>query len=436
MDPRPPADGPTATVRASSVDVRLASMVRRFSRRARVLVVDDGDTGRQLLRAVLVSAGIDVVEAASGEEALRIARAESPDLVLLDVVLPGMDGFAVCEGLAKDPATADIPVIFLSARSTSSDRVRGLELGAVDYVTKPFSRAEVLARVRTHLELRMLSRSLQEVNRELLRNQRRLEEDLRAAAIIQRTLIPGDDLPSRFDELDLAWVFRPSDAVGGDVFHVHRLDSDHLGIWIVDVSGHGVPAAMVTVSVAQRLTPQAGGFLKDRILDPPYYRLPGPAELLRRVDDDFPVERYDKYFTMAYLLLDLRRGILRHARAGHPSPVLVRREGGTELLEEGGTIIGVGGELSFEEGEKRLEPGDRIFLFTDGLHEHPDPSGARYGTDRLHAAIEAGRTRPLPDACGALVEDVERFAAGRPADDDLTVLALEYRGPSARRSRA
>jgi sigma-B regulation protein RsbU (phosphoserine phosphatase) len=273
---------------------------------------------------------------------------------------------------------------------------------------------------------------LHETNRQLLRNQRRLEEDLKAAAVIQASLLPPAALRDRFEEVEFAWAFRPCQQIGGDVFHVQRLDPDHLGISIVDVAGHGVPAAMITVSVSQCLNPTGGGLLKDNTPDPPHYRLPGPAEVLRRLDAEFPVERFDKYFTMAYLLLDTRTGRLRYSRAAHPCPVLSRAGGGTELLEEGGTIIGLGGEVPYEEGSTVLRPGDRVYLFTDGIPEHPDPAGERYGSARLRRTLEEMASRPIAEACDGVLTDVHRHSAGLPADDDITIVGLEYRGPATK----
>ena len=239
-----------------------------------ILVVDDTEAYRQLLQLMLAEEKYGVLEAEDGVQALAVAADGSPDLILLDVMMPQKDGYQVCAELKANPRTREIPVIFLSAKAEPEDKVKGLELGAVDFITKPFSRGEILARVRMQLEIRRLSQSLQAMNVELLRRQDRQQEDLRAAANIQRSLIPSEDLKTRFEELELAWQFLPCESVGGDVFNLHRLDRDHVGLFVVDVSGHGVPSAMVTVSVAQMLSPQVGQLLKMKTADPPYYRLP------------------------------------------------------------------------------------------------------------------------------------------------------------------
>lgn len=392
-------------------------------RAARVLVVDDAPMNRKLLTAILDREGCQVLQASDGETALNLARTESPDLVLLDIMMPGMDGYAVCESLQGDELTADIPIIFLSALSETADKVRGLELGAVDYVTKPFDRGEVLARVRSQLRIQRLTASLREANRELIAAGKELQRDIAAAADIQGALIPR----VRPDNaaVDLAWRFVPCSTVGGDIFNVVKLDEDHLGIYMIDVSGHGVPAAMVTVSVSQTLSPH-GGLLTETTPDGVVVR--SPADVMRALDDEYPMERFDKYFTMFYMVLDTRSGEIRYCNAAHPAPTLRRADGEVEYLSEGGTIVGLSGVMPFDEGRVQLHRGDRLFLFTDGIAEF---SGADedYGEERLEE--ELLRDVPGDDVqsvCDRIVEALDTFGEGGPANDDITLLGMEYRG--------
>jgi sigma-B regulation protein RsbU (phosphoserine phosphatase) len=305
----------------------------------KVLIVDDSVDNRRLLVRTLQKSGFELAEAANGKEALSRTREFYPDLILLDIMMPELDGYQVCETLKSDPDTADIPVIFLSAKTETQDKIKGLEIGGVDYITKPFDRGEVLARVRTQLKLRSLMK-------EILEKQKRLDEDLRAAAAIQASLLP-QQLPE-LDGFACAWKFVPCDLMGGDIFNILPLDEEHLAIYMVDVSGHGVPAAMVTVSVSQMLQAH-GGCLKRKIDVPPYYKIASPQKVLQALDREYPLERFNKYFTIVYLIVDVVRGRVVYSNAGHPAPLLLHGDGRLDSLDKGGTIIGLNGLVPFEQ---------------------------------------------------------------------------------------
>jgi sigma-B regulation protein RsbU (phosphoserine phosphatase) len=255
-------------------------------------------------------------------------------------MMPKKDGYQVCEELKRNDRSAHIPIIFLSAKSQVEDKIRGLDLGGADYVTKPFDRGEVLARVRTQLNIAWLTKEIMNANKELLRKQKRLDEDLEAAAGIQQSLLPQESPDMK--NVAVAWRFMPCESIGGDIFNVVQLDETHLAIYMLDVSGHGVPSALVTVSVSQMLQTHRGLLLKKSIKPPPYYEIRSPAEVLNLLDQEYPIERFNKYFTISYLILDLKEGLIRYSNAAHPSPILLHMDGTLELLAEGGTIIGMG----------------------------------------------------------------------------------------------
>lgn len=391
----------------------------------KILIVDDSIDNRRLLVRTLQKDGYDLAEAADGREALAQTREFLPDLILLDIVMPELDGYQVCSTLKSDPTTADIPVIFLSAKTEIQDKIKGLEIGGVDYITKPFDRGEVLARVRTQLKLRSLMK-------EILEKQRHLDEDLKAAAAIQVSLLP-QNLPE-LDHLRLAWKFVPCEQTGGDIFNVLRLDEDHLAFYMVDVSGHGVPAAMITVSVSQMLQP-LGGCVKKKISEPPYYEITSPREVLQTLDQEYPFERFNKYFTIVYLIVDSSRGRAVYSNAGHPPPLLLHRDGRVDVLDKGGTIIGLNGLVPFEEGEIQLEPEDKIFLFTDGLVEFESPRGEAFGLQRFQTVLQQVAGQPISRVVDSTYEAIRTFGGNAPVLDDMTLLGCEYLGPRQRPAR-
>lgn len=400
----------------------------------KILIIDDNDINRQVLMGILRKEGYALLQASDGAQALATAEREHPDLVLLDIMMPLMDGYEVCARLKKDPRTEDIPVIFLSALTETSNKVKGLDLGAVDYITKPFDQAEVLARVRSHLKIRHLTQDLVTANRELIEKQRNLDLDLEAARDIQASLIPRS---APTDEaVQVCWKFEPCDRIGGDVFNLYQLDDRHLAAYVVDVSGHGVPAAMVTVSVSQTLSPLAGYILKRDGEGHGSPTIPPPHELLTRLDREYPIERFEKYFTICYLVVDLVTGRTCYSRAGHPMPIVVRRDGTSEVLSAGGTIIGLGSAMPFEEGDVTLRPGDRVYLYTDGIIEHENRNGEMFGEERLAADLRAGCEVPLHAVCERVMESMRQFGDGERPQDDVTLVAIEFRGATVAASAA
>ncbi len=390
-----------------------------------VFIVDDNMVNRKLLAAILKKEGYALLEAEDGEQAVAMTFREMPDLILLDIMMPKKDGYEVCLELKKDSRTANIPIIFLSAKSQTEDKIKGLDLGGADYVTKPFDRGEVLARVRAQLKIARLTRELIGANEELVSKQDKLDEDLKAAAGIQRSLLP-QSIP-QVAALDMAWRFMPCDRIGGDIFNVVRLDEDHWGIYMLDVSGHGVPSALVSVSVSQMLHAQHDRLLKKNTKEAPYYEIVPPSQVLNALDREYPIDRFDKYFTMSYIIIDTQSNRITYSNAAHPPPVLLHRDGALELLEKGGTIIGMGGVLPFEEGTVRVRPGDRLFVYTDGIVEYRNETGELYGEERFYAELSALRDRSIAGLINGVIDAIMRFGNHQHPQDDITLLGVEFR---------
>lgn len=389
-----------------------------------VFIVDDNMVNRKLLVGILKKEGYSLLEAEDGEQAIEMAFQEMPDLILLDIMMPKKDGYDVCAQLKADRKTANIPIIFLSAKSQTEDKIKGLDLGGADYVTKPFDRGEVLARVRVQLKIAKLTRDLISANEELVEKQEKLDEDLMAAAGIQQSLLPKR-IPQT-EALEMAWRFMPCNRIGGDIFNVVRLDEDNWGIYMLDVSGHGVPSALVAVSASQLLHAQHDRLLKISKKTSPHYEIVPPSRVLESLDREFPIDRFDKYFTMSYVIIDTGLSRITYSNAAHPPPILVRKDGGLELLEKGGTIIGMGGMLPFEEGTVEILPGDRLFLYTDGTVEYRNKDGALFGVDRFHAEISGLKGLPLTAHIDGIINGIMEFGDQISPQDDLTLLGVEF----------
>lgn len=283
------------------------------------------------------------------------------------------------------------------------------------------------------LKYSAVEKKLKQLNQELLDKQKRLDADLVAAAQIQKSL-----LPQKIDSAEnmaVAWKFEPCEHTGGDIFNMFQLDEDHWAIYMLDVSGHGVQAAMITVSVAQFLQPNSGHLLKRKYgKSSRTHQLRTPAEVLAALDAEFPFERFNNFFTITYMLINTKSGNLRYSNAGHPHSIILRKNGNLELLQKGGPAIGMGdfhlltGQADrFEEGRPQLNPGDKLFVYTDGIVEYQNRDDELYGTRRFYETLEALRAESINDMVEQSIKSLMDFGRNAKPNDDITLLGLELK---------
>lgn len=394
---------------------------------SKILVADDNSGSMNRLRAILEQESHAVLGAVTCEEAMALAVAEYPDLVIVNTAMQGKEGSTLCSALAQNRETAHIPVIVLSGWSHSIGNAGGLELGANGHISGPFKEREIIDKVNNCLNIQRMSESLFRTRRLLQEKLHEIDESLSSAAEIQRSLLPT--AAPKGTVFDFAWRFMPCERVGGDLFNVFRLDETHIGIYVLDVSGHGVPAAMVATSVAQGLNPSSGQILKRVIPPPPHYELVSPTEVLVSLNREYPMERFGKYLTICYMLLDMQSGKVRYSNAALPLPFLIRADGRVETLSAGGTIIGLTESAEYEEGEITMEHGDRLFLYSDGIVEYQDATGELYGEERFIQKLKADSGETLQMACANAIRSLMDFGNGHQAEDDLTLLGIEFRLP-------
>src|SRR4051812_4403422 len=243
----------TSTVRGQEPALNPEEPKRDAGQSAGILIVDDTPANLQVLAGMLKDRGYKVRPVPGGKLALLAARKDPPDLILLDINMPEMNGYEVCERLKADDKLKGIPVIFISALTEQLDKVKAFAIGGVDYITKPFQMEELHARVETHLKLRRLQVELEETNAALAKVNDRMSHDLKAAAKIQAMFLPRS-VP-RVPGTDFAWIYRPCDELAGDGLNVVPLGEGKVGLYILDVSGHGVASALLSVTLSRLLSP-------------------------------------------------------------------------------------------------------------------------------------------------------------------------------------
>lgn len=367
-----------------------------------ILVVDDTPTNLQVLVRTLEGSGHRILAAKDGPTALDIASRAKPDLMLLDVMMPGMDGFEVCRRLKADPSTRNTLVIFLSARGETSDKVSGLELGAIDYITKPIQAEEVLARVAVHL-------TRQHLERELRRSRDRLDRELKGAAQMQRQLLPTQ-LPSH-EAISFGTFYQTSRHAGGDYYDVLPLYGDRIGILVADVSGHGAPAAIVMAMIRAVVHSYPG--VPD---DPP--------KLLRYINAHFDfLWETPMYATAIYAVVDPATKTMKMSSAGHPPPLRARGDGTVESVPLETAMCVLWQEMdTIPCLEVPLTKGDRWLFFTDGITDRQSPDGTMFDVDRLSATFAQHRGAKPREIVAGITAELDRFAAGQEPDDDQTLV--------------
>jgi sigma-B regulation protein RsbU (phosphoserine phosphatase) len=382
----------------------------------KILVVDDNEMNRDMLSRRLAKRGHSVDVAEGGNRALGMIAAASYDLVLLDIMMPGIDGYEVLKRIRKDHDPADLPVIMATAKSESEDVVTALKIGANDYVTKPFDFPVVLARVNTQLALKK-SRD------ELARVHRRMKSDLEAAAKIQQTL-----LPSTFPDIDgvrFAWRYLPCDELAGDTLNVFQLDDTRVGFYVLDVSGHGVPSSLLSVTLSRLLSGRGD---PDSIVC-----RATPVEVLTELARRFPYDdATHQYFTIAYATLDVESRLVTYASAGHPPAIRVRRGAEPELVSSTGPPVSLLPSIiaptTYEQIEVRLEPRDRLYLYSDGVSEAHSPDGEELGEERVAEMLQGLLDEDLDASITTLLDQVWEWGGGMGPGDDVSILALEIDG--------
>lgn len=315
----------------------------------------------------------------------------------------------------------------LSVVSLGPAHILLLQILGVDYQEKQ----ELLQICRDNsLDYEILfktQQALKKAHELVLAKQRQLDEDLTAAAEVQRRFLPKNLSYKKC--IQIASKFDPCMLIAGDMFNAVPLDDDHVAIYILDVSGHGAPAAMLAVSVCQMLQPHTGFLINRETDNSSNAAIPSPRQVLEALDREFPIERFDKFFTIFFAIFSCHQGLLTYSNGGHPPPILLHSDGTIDLLDRGGSIIGLGGIIPFEQGERCLEQGDRIILYSDGVTELADVHRELFGMERLCNLIRAARHQSLESMLDSIHQSLMEFVHPLEPQDDLSLFGIEMIHP-------
>jgi len=380
------------------------AMMAKQKNQGNIMIVDDPPANLKLLEDMLRQQGYRVRSFPRGRLALSAAVQQPPDLILLDITMPEMNGYEVCQHLKSDQKLSRIPVIFLSALGDTADKVKAFQSGGVDYVTKPFHFEEVQARVETHVELRRLQ----------MESERRAAQELEIAKQVQFRLFP-QILPS-LATLDYAGSCIQARQVGGDCYDFLDLARDRLGLVIGDIAGKGIAAALLMATLQANLRSQRA------------FALDQPQRFLRSVNQLFYENTADSaYATLFFADYDDQAGCLRYANCGHPPALLLRSDNSLERLGATATVLGLFEEWDCSIDERQLFSGDILALYTDGITESFNDAEEEFGEQRLIEALRRHRELSSPALLAAIVDEVLRFSPHE-QHDDVTLIVAKCRG--------
>ncbi|WP_210413598.1 SpoIIE family protein phosphatase [Leptospira ilyithenensis] len=373
-------------------------------------MVEDNLLNRKMITHILKKNDYQVDEADNGKIALEKIDSWKPDLILLDIIMPEMDGLEVLQIIRSKLTQVELPVILVTAMQDSEDIVRGLQLGANDYLPKNFNTEELFARVNTALEIRRYHNLLKQRNKTI-------ERELDIARLIQKKLLPTNE-PSIPGYL-IHSTYEPVDKVGGDYYDFNEM-KDYCDFFMADVSGHGVPGAFIA-SILKMTTQYTNQF---------NYNL---SEILRIMDQAVAERGANGMFATAVILrLYPEKALIRYASAGHP-PILIHRRSKNEFIELStkGAPLGINYDFKkkpFEEGEFSLVKGDRIILFTDGITETENEIGIPYENTEWKKFLIHNRENPLVSLSLQLIESLKKFSNKNKFEDDITWVVIDYTG--------
>ena len=407
LNPLPDTSGPAHTVAVKASPT--------------ILLVDDDEITRVSMASRLERLGYHVIEAGDGAAGLSATRTHRPDLIILDWMMPGMDGPSVCEAIRADAELKSSHILLMTAHDRPDQIAEGLSRGADDFLSKAASRQEVLARVQASLRSSALVREIErtrddlDVSHRLLSvKQQELENELQCAADFVRSQLPQPGTPA--PGVTMHWAYQPSLTLGGDLFQVCQWGADTLGFYILDASGHGVAAALRAITLTS--------FLREDNLAKAVGSY-DPGAIINEANRRFPLTQDGEYFTLWVGRLHLQSRVLFYAAAGHSGAFLNSTMRTSQWLSSASLPLGFDAEATFETTCTQLHVGDRLYLLSDGIYEAPSSAGELWGRTRLQDTLQDHRDVPLERSVERTIAVAHQWLGGHIFPDDVALLGLE-----------
>ncbi len=395
----------------------------------RILVAEDDYTIRTWLKVKLSKWGYQTDVAEDGLQAIALYQKYCHTLVLTDWMMPNVDGLELIKKIRETVSLNKTYIIMITAKQEAGDVITGVEAGADDYIVKPVHSDELQARIIAAERILKLERELQQQNENLEIANSQMKADLAAAARIQQSFLPSKNL--KFEDIIFEWGLLPCDELAGDALNIIRLDRGHLGFYLLDVSGHGVAAALLAMTLIHTLSAdQANSSLFKRSEDQTQtYTILSPARVAERLNNHFPMDDINgQYFTFIYGIIDTDSMQVTYVAAGHPGPVVIPKNGTSISLPTTGMPVGFIPNNKYEEEVVQLEKGDRLFCFSDGILECTNKYEEQFGRNRLMRQLQDNSNEVnLRESIDKLAVSALKWNGLSPMNDDVSILGIEIK---------
>lgn len=393
----------------------------------KVLIAEDDLISQTILKKFLEKWGFSVDVANDGQQAWEKFREGTYSLIVTDWMMPGIDGIQLIKRIRNLELPNYVYIIILTAKNQREDALEGLEAGADDFLSKPLDKDELRVRLNSARRILALEQALSEQNQKLQSVNLRMRNEVEAAARIQKSLLPPENVAA--GKFELRWRFLPSSELAGDLLNIFMLDETRLGFYILDVAGHGVAAALLSVTLYHFIAPNTRHslLLGDGNRSQAHFAELSPDQVLNRLNRQFQMdETSEQFFTLFYGILDTEQREIIYASAGHPAPVLAPRDAPPLSLSEKDLPAGILPELHYRVFQLRMKEGDRLYIFSDGVIEALNNSDKQFGAHRLLKLIEQGKNLPVGESLDAILDSVQQWCAPRNPTDDISLLAIEF----------
>ena len=396
----------------------------------KVLIAEDESVTRRMLQRTMEKWGYEVVMTRNGVEALEAFRKERFLMVITDWVMPEMDGLELVQKIRDSLKETDyVYILMLTAKSEKEDLIVGMNAGADDFVAKPFDRDELRVRLRAGQRIIELEDMLQKRNEELQTANKRMKRDLQAAARIQNSLLPG--ISPENAQVATAWHFLPCEELAGDILNIFNLSDHEIGFYVLDVSGHGVPAALLSVTLSRLLSPvlDDASLLKTQISRPPGYEITPPEKVANQLNKRFQIDlESGQFFTMLYGIINTRTREMRYVSCGHPGIIYLPADGEAQVLHAPSLPVGFVEDAGYHEHVLPLNSGDRVYIYSDGILEAENAARDLFGASRMLEVLNSARNVPLKQSFQQLVKQVEKWTHSKASlKDDVTLVGIEMK---------